>query len=85
MIHNSQETTLNYHPKKILDRAGMFDAIYTDPLVIGLEAACYATSTCDGPAYRIAAAAADLLPTNATNYERGVAAGMAFMLSAGGS
>lgn len=76
------DTTLKYYPEKILDRAGMPEPLYTDPLVIGLEAACCAVSTCDGPVYRVAAAASDLLPANATNYQRGVAAGMAFMLSA---
>lgn len=70
-------------PQAILADAGFVDVMASDPLTIALEGAVHAVHNGYGEVVTgIPYSAAQSLPPNSTDFERGMAAGMAVMLMA---
>lgn len=74
---------MKIEPNDLLDRAG-YTAMPSDRLVMAAEAACQAVAQPGDyqEPWMAAAAAADTLPAHSTEFERGLAAGIAFGLIA---
>lgn len=71
-------------PSEIFDRLGYTPEVLTDPLVLATETACVIAGLApkDRPNWQVVGDAQEALPTNATEFERGMTAGIALMLLA---
>lgn len=73
---------MKHDPDDLLARIGLANLPIVDPLRKALEAACFTVSTESVPAMEILSVSAGNLPPNSTDFERGMAAGMAVILMA---
>ena len=71
-----------YSPDALLERAGLDPAeLVNDPLTIAIEGACYVLKSTAGIPKEVIGQAAEVLPPNSTEFMRGLAGGIAFMMA----
>ena len=73
---------MKHDPDALLARIGLANLPLVDPLRMALEAACFTVTSESMPAIEIVSKTAGNLPPNSTDFERGMAAGMAVILMA---